>query len=41
MKLWLLFLSAGQLDRKQGGKLIGPSAYCYKHPLKQFADDEA
>jgi myo-inositol-1-phosphate synthase len=29
------------LDRKQGGILTGPSAYFYKHPPKQFTDDEA
>jgi myo-inositol-1-phosphate synthase len=29
------------LDRRQGGVLVGPSAYFCKHPLKQFADDEA
>lgn len=29
------------LDRKQGGILIAPSAYFYKHPPKQFTDDEA
>ncbi|MFH1785307.1 MAG: inositol-3-phosphate synthase [Candidatus Micrarchaeota archaeon] len=29
------------LDRKQGGPLIGPSAWLMKHPPKQFSDDEA
>ena len=29
------------LDRKQGGILTAPSAYFYKHPPKQFTDDEA
>ena len=29
------------LDRKQSGVLIAPSAYLYKHPPKQFTDDEA
>ena len=29
------------LDRQQGGVLTAPSAYFYKHPLKQFTDDEA
>ena len=29
------------LDRGQGGVLHGPSAYFCKHPLHQFADDEA
>lgn len=29
------------LDRGQGGILIAPSAYFYKHPPKQFTDDEA
>jgi len=29
------------LDRKQGGILTAPSAYFYKHPPKQFSDDEA
>lgn len=29
------------LNRKQGGALIAPSAYFYKHPPKQFTDDEA
>lgn len=29
------------LDRKQGGVLIGPSAYFCKHPPRQFTDDEA
>jgi myo-inositol-1-phosphate synthase len=29
------------LDRGEGGVLIAPSAYFYKHPPKQFTDDEA
>jgi len=29
------------LDRKQSGVLTAPSAYFYKHPPKQFTDDEA
>ena len=29
------------LDRKQGGILTAPAAYFYKHPPKQFTDDEA
>ena len=29
------------LDRKQGGVLVGPSAYFCKHPPRQFTDDEA
>jgi myo-inositol-1-phosphate synthase len=29
------------LDRKQGGVLTAPSSYFYKHPPKQFTDDEA
>jgi len=29
------------LERKQGGTLIAPSSYFYKHPPKQFTDDEA
>ena len=29
------------LNRKQGGALIAPCAYFYKHPPKQFTDDEA
>ncbi len=29
------------LNRKQGGALIAPSAYFYKHPPKQFTDDKA
>ena len=29
------------LDRKQGGPLYAPSAYFYKHPPRQYTDDEA
>ncbi len=29
------------LDRKQKGVLVGPAAYFYKHPPKQYTDDEA
>ncbi len=29
------------LDRKEGGAVIGPSAYFCKHPPQQFTDDEA
>lgn len=29
------------LDRKQGGVLLGPSAYFCKHPLQQFRDEVA
>ncbi len=29
------------LDRKQGGPLIGPSAWLMKHPPRQFSDSEA
>ena len=29
------------LDRGLGGALYSPSAYLYKHPPKQFTDDEA
>jgi myo-inositol-1-phosphate synthase len=29
------------LDRGQSGVLEAPSAYFCKHPLRQFADDEA
>ena len=29
------------LDRGQGGALEGPSAYFYKHPPRQYTDDEA
>ena len=29
------------LDRGQGGVLEGPSAYFYKHPPRQYTDDEA
>lgn len=29
------------LARRLGGPLIGPAAYFYKHPPKQFTDDEA
>ena len=29
------------LDRREGGLLIGPSAYFCKHPLVQFTDEEA
>ena len=29
------------LDRGQGGALIGPASYFFKHPPRQFTDDEA
>ncbi len=29
------------LERGLGGPLVGPAAYFYKHPPKQFTDDEA
>ncbi|MDZ7698700.1 MAG: inositol-3-phosphate synthase [Deltaproteobacteria bacterium] len=29
------------LDRREGGPLESPSAYFYKHPPRQFTDDEA
>jgi myo-inositol-1-phosphate synthase len=29
------------LDRRLAGPLIGPAAYFYKHPPRQFTDDEA
>ncbi|MGH8549318.1 MAG: inositol-3-phosphate synthase [Methylococcales bacterium] len=29
------------LERQLGGPLVGPAAYFYKHPPKQFTDDEA
>jgi len=29
------------MDRKEGGALLGPSAYLMKHPPKQFSDFEA
>jgi len=29
------------LDRKEGGPLLAPSSYFFKHPPVQYTDDEA